>query len=324
MPLLFALAVSAVLHAAAITAPGWDLPGMPEPEAVTIEAHLTPPRPTAVAAVVPVKRPPRAAPVRKAPQVPVAASAAATGAAPVAGETPPVTEPAAEPAIEPPPAVIVEAPPAPPPAPPWPRAGRVRYVVTYGESGFIIGETVHEWRVDNGRYTIRSVATPRGLAALRGKTRSQSSEGEITAEGLRPHAFRDQREGRESEAAVFDWTQATVAFSGGRGESRVASGTQDMVSVFYQLAWQAPRENIDISVATASRVGRWKFEWVGEENVDIAGSSLSTLHLRTRADGDVTEVWLAPSRGGLPVKIRHVDRKGDTFEQTADLMEIQG
>lgn len=318
MPLAFALAISAVLHAAAITMPGWELPGIAEPEPAPLEAHLAPPRPAPVVATTPAKpRPPRPAPARKT----VASDAVA---APVETEGPAVRPEMPAPlASNPLPEPAAPAP-AAAPAPPWPRAGRVHYVVTYGEGSFVIGETVHDWRVDGDRYSIRSVATPRGLAALRGKTRAQSSEGEITANGLRPSEFRDQREGREAEAATFDWAQARISFSGGRGEARLNEGTQDMISVFYQLAWQAPRADMEVAVATAGRLGRWKFEWVGEENIDAAGATLSTLHLRTRADGDVTEVWLAPAHGGLPVKIRHVDRKGDTFEQTADTLEIHG
>lgn len=328
MPLAFALAISAVLHAAAITMPGWELPGGAEPEPVALDARLLPPRSAPVAATAPSAKPrPRTAPVRKVVAGDAVVAAAPTAPVDVAEASP---AGAAAPPPAPPPAAAVEqaavAPPRPagPPTPPWPRAGRVRYVVTYGDGGFVIGETVHDWQVADGRYSIRSVATPRGLAALRGKTRSQSSTGETTANGLRPLEFRDQREGREAEAATFDWTQARVSFSGGRGEAPLGEGTQDMISVFYQLAWLAPRADLDMAVATAGRLGRWKFEWLGEETIDAAGATLLTLHLRTRADGDVTEVWLAPAHGGLPVKIRHVDRKGDAFEQTADTLEIHG
>lgn len=325
MPLFLAFVASVALHGAAITMPGWVLPGSGEPEPATIEAELAPPKPAPVVAVAPQEKARKPARARKAPRaepvpapVPEAPVAAAPVEAPLAEAPAVVAEPeVAESAVAEP--VVVA-----PPAPPWPRAGRMSYVVTWGEGGFIIGETVHEWRVDDTHYAIRSVATPRGLAALRGKTRAQSSEGEVTAAGLRPREFRDQREGREAESASFDWNEAKVAFSGGRGEGRLADGTQDMVSVFYQLAWQAPRADVDMVVATASRLGRWTFEWLGEESLEAAGATLSTLHLRTRADGDVTEVWLAPAHGGLPVKIRHVDRKGDTFEQTADTLEIQG
>jgi hypothetical protein len=221
---------------------------------------------------------------------------------------------------------VADAPPAAavaptPPSPPWPRDGRLRYVVKYGDGGFVIGETVQEWHIEDGRYSIRSVAEPKGLAALRGRMRTQSSEGEVTAAGLRPREFRDQREGRDAEVASFDWSAGQVGFSGGRASGRLAEGTQDMISVFYQLAWLMPRQNLELAVATASRLGRWNFEWVGEEELDLPSGKLASVHLRTRSDGDTTEVWLAPAYGGLPVKIRYVDRKGDAFEQTADSPE---
>jgi len=330
MPLILAFVASAVLHVAAVTMPGWELPGSGDPAPAAITAELAPPKPAPVAAVAPVKPAPKPAPVRKVPrtervaEIPAAAAPADPAVAPAAPDVAAAPVAAAEPGVAADPVVAPEAVAVAPPAPPWPRAGRVRYLVTWGDGGFIIGETVHEWRVDATRYSIRSVATPRGLAALRGKTRSQSSEGEVTAGGLRPSEFRDQREGRAAESAFFDWNEARLTFSAGRGESRIAEGTQDMVSVFYQLAWLAPRADVDMAVATASRLGRWKFEWLGEEKLEVAGVMLATLHLRTRAENDITEVWLALAHGGLPVKIRHVDRKGETFEQTADTLEIQG
>jgi hypothetical protein len=315
MPLALAIAISALLHAAAVTMPDWDLPGAPEPEPPQLEAHLLPP--PAVAAPLPEKPKPR--PRRAAPREPhriAAAPAVNADAMPAAMIAPPVVLAAsAVPAAEPP------LPPAPP-APPWPGKGRVRYKVTYGDGGFVIGETTQEWRVEGGRYSIRSVAEPKGLAALRGRTRTQVSEGSVNADGLQPQEFRDQREGRDGEAANFDWPGSRVVFSGGRGEGRLAPGAQDLLSVFYQLAWLAPRQDIDMTVATAGRIGRWTFEWLGEESLKLETGVIPTLHLRTRADGDTTEVWLAPAHGGLPVKIRYTDRKGDTFEQTADLMEL--
>jgi hypothetical protein len=198
----------------------------------------------------------------------------------------------------------------------------VHYVVTYGEGGFVIGETTLEWHVDGEHYSIHSIAVPRGIAAIVGKTRTQESTGEVTVEGLRPREFRDKREGRDPETASFDWAANEVVFSGGRGNTRLVPGGQDIVSVFFQLAWLAPRGDIEMTVATASRFARRSFEWVGEEDMMLATRSLKTLHLRTRSEDDSTEVWLAVTHGGLPVKIRHIDRKGDAFEQTADVLEL--
>jgi hypothetical protein len=217
------------------------------------------------------------------------------------------------------------APPLPPPlpAPPWPAQGRVRYVVTYGDGGFVVGETVQEWRVADGRYTLRSVAEPKGLAALAGKKRTQASTGEVTAEGLRPQEFRDQREGRDVESAAFDWAGGKVVFSGGRGEGRVAAGAQDLLSVFFQLAWLAPRRTVDVAVVTGGKVGRSTFEALGEETLTLASGPIAALHLRARSSDDMTEIWLALKYGGLPIKVRHVDRKGDAFEQVVDTLELE-
>ncbi len=312
MPFAIALAVSVLMHAAAIVMPGWALPGDAAPEPPLLEARLAPP-PSPLPAAKPHPHPVRhvSPPAAAADHVPAPQALAAAAPEPV--------EPV-EPVEAPPPA---EPPPPPPPSPPWPRQGHLRYIVKYGDGGFIIGETVQEWRIDGQRYSIRSVAEPKGLAALRGRTRTQTSEGEVTAAGLRPHEFRDQRAGRDAEVATFDWPGAQVAFSGGRAAERLTDGAQDMISVFYQLAWLAPRQNVDLAVATGSRLGRWIFEWVGEEKLELTAGTVAALHLRTQADGDSTEVWLAPAYGGLPVKIRYVDRKGDAFEQTADLVDLK-
>ncbi|HEX8989256.1 MAG TPA: DUF3108 domain-containing protein, partial [Rhodocyclaceae bacterium] len=125
------------------------------------------------------------------------------------------------------------------------------------------------------------------------------------------------------ETASFDWPAGQVRFSGGRAPAALGDGAQDLTSVFYQLAWLAPRQDVALAVATGSRMGRWTFEWVGEEKLELSAGSVTALHLRTRSDGDTTEVWLAPAYGGLPVRIRYVDRKGDAFEQTADTPDNQ-
>jgi hypothetical protein len=223
--------------------------------------------------------------------------------------------------VEPPTAVPAASAPPPPPTPPWGKQIRIRYSATYGERGFVIGETRQEFVVDGGHYTLRSTFEPTGLAALRGRTRSQDSSGEVTVDGLRPREFRDQREGREPESAALDWVAGKVAFSGDRGEAVLPAAAQDLLSVFYQLGWLAPRQSVDMVVTTASRVGRWTFEYLGEETLTVFSGPLATLHLRTQAEGDTTEVWLATARGGLPVKIRYMDRKGEVFEQVAKELE---
>ena len=314
MPFAIALALSAVLHAAAISLPAWDLPGLSEPEPTVMEAQLAPPPkpvPPEPKRGKEKPRPPRARPAQAG-----TAPAPAPAAAPEAESAPP----APPPVVEPPAAVVPPAPP-PPPVPPWGNKSRLVFAATYGEGGFVIGETRQEFAAAAGRYTLRSSFEPKGLAALRGRTRSQESSGEVTVEGLRPLSFRDQREGREPEIASLDWAAGKVAFAGGRSDAALPAGAQDLLSVFFQLGWLAPRQNISLAVATGSRIGRWTFEFLGEETLTISSVPQATVHLRTQADGDTTEVWLATGMGGLPVKIRYTDRKGDVFEQVAKELE---
>jgi len=329
MPLALAVAISAILHIAAIVAPGLNLPGMTDPDPAPIEARLAP-LPKPVPNIVPVQKHQRQPKQSAQPALAAAESVAAPEATELdaehAGSA--IQQETVASAVVAPVAVIAPdasaaiTPPAAPPAPPWPRRGRVHYVVTYGEGGFVIGETSLEWHVDGEDYSIRSIAVPRGIAAMFGKVRTLESEGELTDAGLRPREFRDQREGRELETASFDWAANEIVFSRGRSDFLLVPGAQDLVSVFFQLAWLAPGRDIEIGIATSSRFGRWSFEWVGEEDISLAAGRLTTLHLRVRSEGDRTEIWLATAHGGLPVKIRHVDRKGNVFEQAADLLEL--
>ncbi len=326
MPLAIALVVSALLHAAAIAVPEWDRPGLAAPEPPPLEAHLAPPPKAAPAQPKREKpKPPahrRATPVQPAPTAEMPPAEAAAPEAEAEAETAPPAAAAEAPVVEAP--AATPEPPAPPapPAPPWGGRGSLRYTVTYGSGGFVIGEARHEWQTEDGRYSLLSTFEPKGLAAIRGKTRTQASEGEITAEGLRPLQFRDRRQGREPETASLDWQAGKVVFSGGRGEAALPPGAEDLLSVFYQLAWLSPRQSVDMTVATSSRVGRWTFEYLGEETLALPSGPTPALHLRTRAEGDTTEVWLDTKRGGLPVQIRHTDRKGDVFEEVAQEVEI--
>jgi hypothetical protein len=320
VPFLIALALSAALHVAAVALPGWDLPGQAEGgEPAVVEAHLVPPK-----AAAPPLRQEAEKPKPRPHAHPHSHTASAAVPALAEGGTPAAEAPAPAPVVAAPPAPPPPAPsaPPPPPVPPWGSHSRIVYSATYGTSGFVIGETRQEFTADGGHYVLHSSFAPKGLAALRGRTRAQDSSGEIAADGLRPGEFRDQREGRDAESAALDWTAAKVTFSGSRGQSALPTGAQDLLSVFYQLAWLMPRQNLDLAVATAGRVGRWTFEYLGEETLNVSAVELATLHLRTRADGDMTEVWLATGRGGLPVKIRYTDRNGDVFEQVATQLEI--
>ena len=318
MPFALALAASALIHVAALLGPGWTLPGTNEPEQpVTLDAVLAKPVPRAEAAPVskPAPRPvverPRPQPVLAAAspdQLPVAAPAASAPSMPAvaAAPAPALVEPAA-----PVPARIG-----------LPGKGRVRYVITRGEAGFIVGQTVHTWEHDGLAYKFQSVTETTGLAALFKPARVlQASRGEVTAEGLRPLEFRHERVGG-LDTAAFDWARRVVAYAG--REDSVAPGAQDMLSMYYQLVLLAPREGVvEMPIATGRKLENYRFEVLGEEAVALRAGEWRATHLRTRSGSDTIELWISAELRGLPLKIRFTDRKGEIFDQVADEIDIQ-
>ena len=323
MPFAIALLASALIHAAALIGPGWALPGLNEAEAPpTMEAVLA--RPAAGAEAALAAKPAPRLPADKPRPRP------APAAAPPAGPTPPAPSAAL---AETPPVAVAPAPtlepatPAPTPAaapvanPALPAKGSQRYVITRGENGFVVGQTVHTWEHDGLAYKAQSVAETTGLAALFKPARVvQSSAGELTAEGLKPHEFRHERV-VGLDTAIFDWARRVVAYAG--REESVVPGTQDMLSMYYQVVLLAPRSGaVDVPIATGRKLESFRIEVLGEESVALPTGERRAMRLRARSGNDSIELWIVPGMRGLPAKIRFTDRKGEIFDQIAQDIDI--
>lgn len=320
LALLAALAGSLAIHAAAFFLPDVDLSTAPELPPLT--AELQPPQ-----------RPPAQAEASKLPPKPKPhpdARRARTAKAPAAVAAEPVVEPAAEtpssaPLAEPTPPVKPE--PEPEPTPPvaaapaepiLPGRGYIRFNV-YKGAGLLVGRAEHNWEFADGHYRLGSVTETVGLAALLKPVRVElESRGDLTAGGLRPGRFTTRRNGNATnENADFDWTvhQVTLGRDGSRRD--LADGAQDLLSFHYQFGYFARlQEGIGMGVATGKKFDNYRFESLGEENLDTPAGSFRTLHVRARTDS-TTELWLALDRQMLPVKIRYTDKKGESFEQVA-------
>lgn len=327
MPIVLALVASALIHAAALLGPAWDLPGDSDADAPqTIDAVLTRPaprtEPAPVAKPVPKSHVDKPRPQRMAT---AASSAPSIASAPSASSAPPAALP-----VEPPPVAVSPAPtPAPTVAPApvpariaLPATGRVRYAITRGEEGFVIGQTTHIWQQDGFTYTLQSVAETTGLVAFFKSARVlQSSRGEVTAAGLKPREFRHERVGG-LDTASFDWARGVVAYAG--REDSVAAGAQDMLSMYYQIVLLAPKAGtLEMPIATGRKLETYRIEVLGEEVVALPAGERRASRLRIRSGNDTIELWMAPDMRALPLKIRYTDRKGEIFDQVAQDIEIQ-
>lgn len=324
MPLAFlaALAASLGIHVAALFGADVELFGGAD-EPVTLRAELQPPP-----APKPPAEPKPAAKPR--PKVAKAAPLASTQAAPEAPTVPAPpeqnsendqkNEPTLGPAVD---SVVVASSPSAPPEPAkplLPANGTIRYAIFMGERGFQIGRAEHTWEfTEDGRYRLTGMTETSGLAALFKSIRFENeSSGRLVAGGLQPELYRTRKNGQDAnENADFDWTAAAVHLSRGDKTQAIVAGTQDILSLNYQLAYlPRPEAGATVGVVTGRKFERHVLDSLGEEDLVTPAGRFRTLHLRAMGS-NVTEIWIALDRHRLPVKIRFTDKKGDVYEQVA-------
>lgn len=314
LALFAAFVVSLGVHAAALFGTDFDLSTAPEAPPLQAEIRLPAEAPpvaaSAPAPAKPARKAARAAPRRLAVPAPVAGPAGGEAVELAAREKPDdAPSDDAPAAFEPPlPAETMR----------FPAHGMIRFRVERGDQGFEIGQATHTWEIAEGRYRLTALTETSGLIAFFKPLRIElESRGRVTAQGFRPEIFLTRRDGRETgEKAEFDWDEMRLRIGAMPGRGLV-SGTQDLLTFHYQLAFLPDTaQEYTLPIASGKKFEYYRLEVVGDEEIDTPAGHFRTLHLRAPGNS-MTELWLAREHGLLPVKIRHVDRRGDSFVQVA-------
>jgi hypothetical protein len=153
-----------------------------------------------------------------------------------------------------------------------------------------------------------------------GQKRVQTSRGQIGAEGLMPERFSDKF--RSELAAHFNRQQGKVTFSANTPDAPLLAGAQDRLSVLIQLAalvTSSPNRFTPATTLTIQTVGPrdadlWLFTVGGADTLALPGGSLDVLKLTRnprQAYDQQVDIWLAPSLGYLPARIRITESSGD-------------
>ena len=144
------------------------------------------------------------------------------------------------------------------------------------------------------------------------------SIGRLSSEGFQPEAFGIMRSGKKArERALFDWESRRVRVSDNNDYS-LDTGAQDLLSLYYQVGYLdiAPGESVLMPIATGKKYQVYRLENLGDETLTLPLGDLRTRHLRTPGERP-TDLWLAYDYRLLPVKIRHVDNRGNAYVQVA-------
>lgn len=293
----------------------WAPPGPDEPLALGASADAPEEPASAAAPLLPdgaapaPASPPASAPATGAPIAGAGAGAEASSAAPPAAPAS-----AAAPAAVPPHAAQAASAPVqlPPPA-------RLDFEVTGRAKGFAYHASAELlWQHDATSYSAHQE-----IRVLFLGSRSQDSVGSITVHGLQPRRFGDRS--RSESAAHFDFANHRVTFSANTPAAPIEAGAQDRLSVFLQLGGMlaaAPERypaGTRMAMTTVSARGAdvWTFTVEGEQTLDLPIGTLRAVQLQRlpRRDYDQkAQLWLAPSLGYLPVRIRLTEANGDFAE----------
>lgn len=212
-------------------------------------------------------------------------------------------------------AAEVRLPPAQPPA-----SAQLDYAVTGKAKGLAYTATGRlDWTASPTAYDARMEIRVFLLGS-----RSQTSQGALVASGLQPTRFGDKS--RSERAAHFNRTLGRIRFSNNAPDAELLPGAQDRLSVFFQLAGllnarpeaYATGQSVAIPVAGTGGSELWRFEVQGLEPLNLPAGELIARHLvrepRQAYDTKV-DIWLAPSLGHLPVRIRITQDNGDVVDQ---------
>ncbi len=98
---------------------------------------------------------------------------------------------------------------------------------------------------------------------------------------------------------------------GERRDLTLDLGAQDFLSFIYQLGFMEMRvgETKKMFIATGKKYAAYHLESLGDEAIEFPLGALRTRHIRSPGESTI-DLWLAYDYRLLPVKIRHVDKKG--------------
>ena len=182
------------------------------------------------------------------------------------------------------------------------------------------------WQHDGQHYSTRLE-----IKAFLVGSRAQTSEGDITPQGLAPRRFADKA--RSEQATHFQRDSQRITFSANTPDAALQPGAQDRLSLFVQLGALLAANpdrlraggNLTLQVAGARQAEPWLIHLDGDEHMALPSGDGHVFKLsrapRSEYDPRV-ELWVAPTLHYLPVRIRLTQSNGDYADQVLTGLEL--
>jgi hypothetical protein len=202
----------------------------------------------------------------------------------------------------------------------WPAPSKLLFEVVGQSKGIRYsadGDIV--WQHDGSNYQMRQEVRHMLLGS-----RSQTSVGALSLQGLQPLRFGDKY--KQERAVHFERDKQRISFSSNAPSQTLQDGAQDRLSVLAQLAslmagsphLRQAGQALQLQVAAPRSADVWSFVVEKQESLKLPIGSLPTLKLSRMpllTHDQTVEIWLSPSHGYLPAKVRISQSNGDVLEQ---------
>lgn len=182
------------------------------------------------------------------------------------------------------------------------------------------------------RYRIESASKAVGLLALfKPETIRTSSEGTLTAQGLRPVTFIQTREvdSERNVRADLDWDARRITLTDRNGKRTLPlrGATQDRLSAMYQFMFM-PLHNataLSFDMTNGSKVDDYGYRITPSQSVTVPLGTFKALYLVSTPEEGLrkTEIWLAAEHAHFPYKMIVTESNGDKLTQVLTRFELE-
>src|SRR3954466_9794107 len=197
---------------------------------------------------------------------------------------------------------------------------RIELVFTAMRNGSTMAEVTEQLQYSAGNYQLTELWKGKGFYALLGSAR-RVSQGTIEKDVLRPREFFDERSGRDTARAWFDWKAQTLTmqYKGNKGSDSLPANAQDRLSFLLALSLVPGKaDTVSYTIADGKGLSRHVYKLSGPERIRVpAGEFNAVKASRQSEERETAELWLAAERNYIPVRLLVIEKDGTRYEQVA-------
>lgn len=192
-------------------------------------------------------------------------------------------------------------------------------------NGTSVAEVVERLEHNGRVYQLTETWKGRGFYSLRGSA-TRTSRGIVTPQGLKPLEYTDERTGRSTARATFDWKARTVTLQYKEGPRQVPlpARPHDRLAFLYDFAFVPPKgKEIVFDVADGRGISHQVYRVGTRERVRTPAGEFQAIKITRTKEDERADIWLAVERSYLPVRIVITGHNGELIEQAATRLSLQ-